>query len=137
MSRPLLALLLCVVALGLPGCITFHDREGVAVDAEALASLQRGTTTRGELLARLGPPTGIYQVRPFDAVTRQGAFSSPITQARLDEDVLVWQEVAIDGSVLMLPVFMLFASADVWSRTVMAVLEDDVLVELAVREDAP
>lgn len=135
-ARRALSALLLVASAILPACITFRDTEGVVISDEDVAALRPGTTTRGEVLERFGPPTGIYRTRIVDAFLRDVAFAPPSSTGRVDDDVLVWQRVTLEGSVLFVPVLLTWARADVTARTLMVVFdEDERVLDVAFRED--
>jgi outer membrane protein assembly factor BamE (lipoprotein component of BamABCDE complex) len=56
----------------LAGCVVFNDQGGVPVTQADAAVIVPGQTTRAEVLAQLGPPTGYYTMDLEAVVTRLG-----------------------------------------------------------------
>lgn len=128
--------LLGVVCAALPACITFDETEGVDIADADVAAIRPGETTRREVLERLGPPTGVFRTRLLDAFLRDASFTAPSTPGRVDDDVLVWQKVTIEGRLAFFPVLFAWASSKVGARTLMVIFdEDDHVSDVAFRED--
>lgn len=135
-ARALVAVLL---AAALPACITFSDRAGLPVRTENIPRVQEGVTTRGEVLALFGPPTGTFDTDLLATVTRMGeTWQAPATPGRIDDEVLVWQEVEVAGRFVFVPVLFFWGSSEITSRT-LAVFFDahDIVRHVAFREDRP
>ncbi|MCB9899355.1 MAG: hypothetical protein H6825_15220 [Planctomycetes bacterium] len=120
----------------LTGCITFSDTDGVDFSADDVAAIEIGTSTRRDVLERLGPPTGVFRTRIFDAFLDEAAFAPPSTAGRVDDDVLVWQQVRLEGTLLLFPVLVTWANARVAARTLMVVFDEhDRVTDVSFRED--
>lgn len=67
MMRVYSAVLMLVVSLGLlGGCAFFRGHFGEDFDPEAIAAIQKGTTTRADVSARLGAPDEIIHAADRD-----------------------------------------------------------------------
>jgi hypothetical protein len=131
--------LAALLAASLPGCLVLHDAAGVPVAPEAVAAIQPGRTSRHELLARLGPPTGIYSNDLLAIVTQFGSLpDQPATPGRIDEDVLTWQHVDVEATVAFFPILFVWTDARVRNQTLTVFLDERGLVrDVAWREDEP
>jgi outer membrane protein assembly factor BamE (lipoprotein component of BamABCDE complex) len=58
--------LILLVCLALPGCAFFRGNYGDRFNAEDIAALQKGVTTRSEVAARLGAPDRVLQINGRD-----------------------------------------------------------------------
>ncbi len=133
-----LAALLACVPLA-PGCIVLHDRAGVNVPQDAAATIELGHTTREELLARLGPPTGHFSTDLLASLTRLNApIEAPVTAGRVDDDVLTWQAVDVRAVIAFFPVLFAWADSEVTSRTLTVFFDEQGRARYAAfREDQP
>ena len=67
MMRICRAVLMLVVCLGLlDGCAFFRGHFGEDFDSDAIAAIQKGTTTRADVAARLGAPDEIIHAADRD-----------------------------------------------------------------------
>lgn len=134
MRRAALALL----AVLLPGCLSFHDRAGVAVDRAVAATLQPGRSTRAEALATLGPPTGQFDTDLLATLTGGRALVAPASPGRLDDEALTWQEIRFDARLWFFPLLFAQGESRVTSRTLTVFFDArGVVTHVAFREDAP
>ncbi|MGQ0553902.1 MAG: hypothetical protein ACT4PU_11870 [Planctomycetota bacterium] len=134
-----LARLLLLALLLLPaGCVVLRDEAGVRLTAEQVAAIVPGTSTRAELLASLGPPTGVYATDLRAIVTRTGTpLGAGALPAQLDDHALTWQHVRIAANVYFFPVLFLWVDAEIESRTLTIFFEEDGRVRhFAFRDDA-
>lgn len=105
MTRRCLALLTCLV-LCAPGCLYIGGRShvGPRIDPEQTARIERGRTTRSELLAWFGPPNE-YQRPELTAALLDDELrlSGVLEAAHRAEDVYTWQfdDITMDGTWLL------------------------------------
>ena len=125
----LLALLLCC-----PACLVLRDAGGVPVDPQVVATIEPGVTTRAQVLALLGAPTGTHRTDLLAAMVQaDGAIGTPEV---LVPEVAVWQQVDLRADLLAIPLFVLWAEASFRTRTAMVWFDDQGLVSAAsYRED--
>jgi outer membrane protein assembly factor BamE (lipoprotein component of BamABCDE complex) len=137
-SRSFVVLVL-TSALLLPGCLVFHDHAGVPVTEDMFAAIEPGQSTRAEVLAVAGAPTGLYGTNLLSTATRAGAsFEQPSTPGRIQPDVYTWQEIDVRAQMTFFPVLFFWSTAEITSRTLMVVFDEDgVVVDKAFREDGP
>jgi hypothetical protein len=100
-------LLLLMLLVLLPGCLFVGGRArvGAPVSAAAAAAIVPGQTTKGELLALLGPPTEFKRPELDSALLDDELrLSGALATARRAENALTWQHdrVAAAGTVLLL-----------------------------------
>jgi hypothetical protein len=138
-SRLLPAALVALLALALPGCIVLRDDAGVDVPSGTLGRFQAGSTTRAEVLALLGPPTGRFSTNLLAAITRTDPpIEAPATPGRIDDDVLTWQSLHVRAHVAFFPVLFTWVDTEYSSRTLTVWFDADGRVRYAAfREDSP
>ena len=123
--------------LVLPACIMFDDRAGVPVTLEMVERIQVGQSTRDDVLAIAGAPTGTYGTNLLATVTRLGAsFEPPATPGRIHPDVFTWQQIDVSVRIAFFPILFAWSSSEIRSRTLMVMFnEDGVVTDKAYRED--
>lgn len=133
------AVLRLALAASFCACVTFHDRAGVPVDFARAERIVPGTTTKAEVLALLGPPTGVFDTNLLGVVTRLGeTFEAPATPGSLDDDVFTWQEIEVSATIAFFPVLFAYGKSSIRSRIVTVFFgEDDRVADVAWREDLP
>lgn len=96
----LLHALVPLALVPLPGCLftTGRAEVGARWPADVEHRLVRGTTTKAEVLALLGPPTEFKQ-QELDALLNDDRLrvSGALAVARRGEDVLTWQRDVLDA----------------------------------------
>ncbi len=134
-----LALALALPMAALPGCIVLHDDAGVDVSEAAVARIEAGHTTREQLLADFGPPTGRFSTNLLATITRSEApIEAPGTPGRIDDDVLTWQALHISAHVAFFPLLFTWVDTEFTSRTLSVWLDEAGRVRyVAYREDTP
>lgn len=114
--RSVLIVLLCALA----GCAQYDNRRGVEVTWQqaAIADLQRGKTTRAQVLARLGPPSQVIALG--------------------DESVLYYLNEQAQGNALLLIVYNRFSLDTRYDRAIFFFDEQDRLTDYSawIRPDA-
>ena len=125
------------LALAAAGCVTFHERAGVPLDAGLAERILPGRTTRAQVLEQLGPPTGLYDANLLAVLTHVGQpLSAPWSPTRVEDDVFTWQEVIVDGRVLFFPILFFWVDARITSRTLVVFFDGDgMVVYSGYRED--
>jgi hypothetical protein len=135
-SAALRALLLAGAALSAPGCLYTggHGSLGPAIPDEAVAAIVRGVTTKGEVLALLGPPNE-YKRPELEAVMRDDSsrLSGALAAARKGEDVFTWQRDEVRFSGLWLLLFNRLAAETDSDLLVVFFDEHDVVSDVALR----
>ena len=128
---------LALAALAAAGCVNFHERAGVPLDASLQERILPGRTTRADVLEQLGPPTGLYDANLLAVLTRIGQpLSAPWSPTRVEDDVFAWQEVIVDGRVLFFPILFFWVDARITSRTLVVFFDGDgMVVYSGYRED--
>ena len=120
-----LGLLGLLVALA-GGCVSLHEEAGVPLDQAIADGIVPGRSTRRDVLARLGPPTGYFRTDLRALVTRVGApVQSPWTPNRIDDDVFTYQKLDVRGNIFFFPILFVWADADVEARTLIVFFRDD------------
>jgi len=113
--RLALACFFCVLA----GCAQYDNRRGVEVTwrPAAIGDLQRGETTRADVLARLGPPSQVIALG--------------------DESVLYYLNEQADGNALLLLVYNRFSVDTRYDRAIFFFDDNDLLTDYStwVRPD--
>lgn len=111
--RFLLTLPLALVFALASGCARYASQRGVDVtwDATTLASFERGVTTRGDVMAALGPPSQLVNLG--------------------DESVLYYLNEAAQGEGLILLVYNRFDVLTRYDRAVFIFDEDDRLSDFS------
>lgn len=113
-------LLHCALVLALAGCAQYDNRRGVEVTWKpaAIGDVQPGTTTRAEILARLGPPSQVIALG--------------------DESVLYYLNEQSDGEALLLIAYNRFSVDTRYDRAIFFFDENDILTEHStwIRPDA-
>lgn len=140
MKRPTAhAALVLASLLALPACLVFHDHAGVPVTEEMFAAIEPGVSSRAEVLAVAGAPTGLYGTNLLSTATRAGeSFELPSTPGRIQPDVYTWQEIDVAAQMTFFPVLFFWSTAEITSRTLMVVFDEDgLVVDKAFREDGP
>ncbi|RKY20745.1 MAG: hypothetical protein DRQ55_06630 [Planctomycetota bacterium] len=134
-----LVLALLLAGLAAPGCIVFRDRAGVPVTQEMAQAIEPGVTTRDEVLAIAGAPTGLFGTNLLSTLTRAGeSVEQPSTPGRIQPDVYTWQEIDVRAQVTFFPILFLWSSAEISSRTLMVVFDEQgIVTDKAWREDLP
>lgn len=114
-----LRLALALFLFALSGCAQYDNRRGVEVtwSPAAIGDLQRGATTRADVLARLGPPSQVIALG--------------------DESVLYYLNEQADGDALLLIVYNRFRVDTRYDRAIFFFDEDDLLTDYStwVRPD--
>lgn len=133
------ALLLMTLLVLLPGCVVFRDHAGPPVERSLHDAISVGSSTREQVLALAGAPTGTYGTNLLATLTRVGqTLESPATPGRILPDVYVWQEIDVVVTMTFFPVLFFWSRSEVTSRSLMVVFDEQGLVaEKAWREDRP
>ena len=99
----------------LSGCATYTDNRGIEVswDAASVADFEVGTTTRNDVLSRLGPPSQVIDLE--------------------DETVLYYLYERTTGNGLVLVVYNRFDMDTQYDRAVFFFDEEDRLTEFSTR----
>lgn len=108
---------LCLIALS--ACAQYRNTRGVEVswDAEALAGIERGSTTRADILARLGPPSQVL--------------------ASGDETALYYLNEGATGEAMLLLLYNRFAVDTRYDRAIFFFDSNDVLSDYATHIRPP
>lgn len=131
LSRPAIAGL---VALACTGCFTVSGHFGAPIPVERVAAIEPGQTTREEITAWFGPPSGFYQPGLLDLLTGDGeAASAPVTEA-----VYSYRYVESRVRVLIVPFVALRARGTTQADTLTVFFDGDGRVRYhGYRRDAP
>jgi outer membrane protein assembly factor BamE (lipoprotein component of BamABCDE complex) len=114
-----LTMLMAVLALSLAsGCAQYSDKRGVEVswDSDTLSSFSAGSTTRQDVLTKLGPPSQVISLG--------------------DESVLYYLFERAEGEAMILIVYNTFDVDTRYDRAVFFFDENDILTEYASRTPA-
>jgi hypothetical protein len=123
--------------LAMPACLMFSDRAGVPVTAAMAERIHVGNTTRDEVLAIVGAPTGTYDTDLLATVTRSGqTFEAPSALQAIHPDIYTWQQIDVRAQVAFFPVLFAWSTARITSRTLMVIFDEHGIVsDKAYRED--
>ena len=128
-----------VLAALLPACVTFHDRAGVPLDASYAERIEEGVSTRRDVLALVGPPTGLFDTNLLATVLRAGeTFGRPLTAGRVYDDVLSWQEIDVHARIYFFPILYMYGTSEITTRTLVVFFDEQgVVSDVSWREDIP
>ena len=111
-----------------------HQPRIAAADPAVVATIEPGVTTRAQVLALLGAPTGQHRTDLLAALVHgDDAIGAPVV---LVPEVAVWQQVDMRAQLVAIPLFVLWADATFRTRTALVWFDERGVVSArAYRED--